>query len=189
MSSDAYSLAKAAPLDFGDFGDDFEYEEPLGADIFNPFREHPSLLGSLTGTSHAAPTGSRTVKFTKRLKNPNGEVLTVLEDATVTVTKMTAPATGLPFLNINFSYLITSHGWRTGMSADEAPSLTQGMYFNNDDGGAMYTWGFPYQDISIRCDSRRVHRLHRWSEERYVSWFDLWNGRLKHQVTGSMYPC
>ena len=177
------------------FEDDVVLDEDgwLQRDNIDPAKEAGFGVGALfpTVTPPPAPSGSKTAKFTKKLKNANnGGLMATLDDAAVTVTKMTESATGNPFLLITFNYYVTSHGFRSGLglSAGEPP-LTHGLFFKNDEGGAMFQWGFPNNDLVVKCDWNRKFRSYTFQVHDYIDWFDIWNRRLSYRVDGGMYEC
>lgn len=132
---------------------------------------------------------SKTLTFQGRL-TVGGAPAATLDDATVTVTLMANPQTGVPFLFITFSYLATSQGFRTGRGAPtgEPLGMPQGLFFKNQSGGVMYSWGFPGDDFRLECSWNREFRYHIIREYNFVGWFDLWSG-IEHRVAGSLFRC
>lgn len=136
-----------------------------------------------------ATAATRSMTFQGKLF-AGGTHAATLDEATVTVTRMANPSTGVPFLLITFGYFATSLGWRTGKgsAAGEAGSMLHGLYFKNSAGGTMWSWGFPYDDFRLSCGWNREWRYHVIRDYDYVSWFDLWAG-VEHRVHGTMYRC
>jgi|GEM_PF-5471578 len=148
-----------------------------------------SLLGLPVLTDAPLVAQSKTMSFQGKLFVGSTQSGT-LDEATVTVTRMANPQTGVPFLFITFGYFATSLGWRTGRggSSGEPLGMPHGLYFNNQAGGTMYSWGFPYDDFRLECGWNRQYRYHVIREYNFVSWFDLWAG-VQHRVHGAMYRC
>jgi hypothetical protein len=150
--------------------------------------EAAALLG-FPSTHGPVTVGSKTLTFQGKLF-VGGTQAATLDDATVTVTREANPSTGAPFLFITFQYLMTSLGWRSGRGAPtgEPLGMTQGLYFLNQAGGTMYSWGFPYDDLVVQCGWNREPRYHVIRDYDFVDWFDLWAG-VQHRVQGAMYRC
>ena len=88
-------------------------------------------------------------------------VLASLSGMSTTVTKMTEPHDGTQWLFIAFTYQVTSRGWRT----DEAGRLVSRSashmvcYFFNQDGGPIFSWGFPARDFTSRLRVEQTRGL------------------------------
>jgi hypothetical protein len=117
-----------------------------------------------------------------------GALAATLDQMTVTVTKMSNPSSGAPMLLINFSYLVTSDGRRTGQNPGETVDLDQGLFFLNSSGGTMYSWGFPWDGVIIRCGWNGNPSYHVIREYQWVDWFDLW-ASTRYSARGLTYPC
>jgi hypothetical protein len=148
----------------------------------------PDINRLLGGTDEPAHGDSKTLTFSTTLNATDGTPLAALNNVSTTVTRMTVPATGRPFLNFYLTYYATSLGWRTGSGLGEDQRPLHGLYFKNAQHGVMYSWGFPAQDFEIECGWNNQFRLYHWTEQNFVSWFDEWE-HIHYDVQGSFYPC
>lgn len=184
--------SQPSPTQF--FTGELEASATLGDAALAPQQMHiapdvAAFLNLPTLTDAPLPAASKTMKFQGKLF-AGGTQAATLDEATVTVTRSTNPTTGVPFLFITFSYLATSQGFRTGKggSSGEPLGMLHGLYFKNQSGGTMYSWGFPYDDFRLECGWNHEHRYHVIREYNLVDWFDLWAG-VEHRVRGTLFHC
>ena len=111
-----------------------------------------------------------------------------LTEMSVTVTKMTHPSTGRIYLSIFFNYSKTSLGWRTGAGPGQTVGVPQGLYFRNKDGGTIWSWGFPADEILVRCGDNQVFKSHHIVSDIDLSWFEVWK-KVGHRFSGTLYQC
>ena len=147
---------------------------------------------------HTVSVQSKTMTFQGKLFTAAQEPIATLDEARVTVTRMTNPQTHVPFLVVSLDYFATSHGFRTGDGKliIQSPSLTshepyktpQWLYFKNQAGGVMHTWWAGNNSFELQCGWNREHQLVGYTESYFVDWFDLWEG-VTHEVRGAFYRC
>ena len=172
--------SEASPVDF--VASELEASVMLGEDELEP---RPLQLGAdcaallgfpMVGGEPPRPL-SLTMKFEGKLVAAGGILAGTLEEAEVTV------ARGPGFLHVHFEYFLTSHGFRT-----DPLGLPHGLHFKNQDGGTMYSWGFPSNNFILRCGWTRHHCEHVIRITDFVDWFDSWAGVL-HRVSGPLFRC
>ncbi len=143
------------------------------------------ILGEPLADTHGPVAAeSRTIHLRDRdLVRHSGVAVCRLTKPVLTVTRMTTPATGLPYLFFSFRYEVTTLGY-------SAPrGITQKMEFWNRDGGTIFQWGFDGQQQSLRCgdDRREESFIWRWSQD--VDWFDLWRRCRWTHHRWTVAPC
>ncbi|WP_028778614.1 hypothetical protein [Shimazuella kribbensis] len=141
-------------------------------------------------TTKSLTAESKTAVFPRIIYSGAPGEMASLEDAKVTATKMANPTTGVPFVVVNFEYFTTSLGWRTGRGAPtgEPLGVPHGLYFRNSAGGIIHSWGFPHDDYIVQCNWNRKFRQHRFVDNNYVSWFDLWQN-TNYRGEGVLFRC
>ncbi len=89
---------------------------------------------------------------------------------------------------------ITEHRYKIGpdLAAFAGPGQTvgvpQGLYFRNKDGGTIWSWGFPADEILVRCGDNQVFKSHHIVSDVDVSWFEVWK-KVGHRFSGTLYQC
>ena len=138
--------------------------------------------------THAPLTAeTRTARFRDRTIDDGVKIFARITKRTVTVTRMVAPATGLPFLLLSYAYTVSSTGWRTGGGSPEMGGAPHRIDFKNEDGGVMWTWRM-LDPLEVACGWEN-YSDYRWHAERTViDWFDLW-ARNPYHVEGTFYRC
>lgn len=176
-------LITSADARYGSTAEILTDEESL---VHNDFKINPSV-GDLLGLApHDSPydANSKTIPMRDRqIVATDDTVLASLTGMSTTVTKMTDPHDGTLSLFITFRYLVTAHGYRSG------GGLLHGLYFLNRDGGIMYSWGFPYQDLNVGCGWVNHQAYYIIREHDYVSWFDEWRKVRYTWGESTFYPC
>jgi hypothetical protein len=97
------------------------------------------------------------------------------------------PETGVPFLTASFTYLVTSHGFRTAVAGEPA-GPSQLLHFKNSSGGVMWSWPFNTARFPLQCGWHREYHIEYAAERLLVDWFALWR-RVEHRVSGFFYYC
>jgi len=161
--------------------------------ITREFTLAPDIASSFgIPTSTDVHATSKTIHLrTRDITLEEGGSAATLSEGQVTVTKMFNPATSLPYLFIAFSYNVTSRGYRTGTGVGgEVPAgITQGLFFKDRDGGIIWSWGFPGQELTIHCGDDLHQSYHIVRSYDDVSWFDLW-ARVRWQFNdGFVWGC
>lgn len=141
-------------------------------------------------TMKSLTAASKTATFPRMVISGAPGQMASLEEAKVTATKMANPTTGVFFVVVNFEYFTTSLGWRTGRGAPTGEPLgaPHGIYFRNQAGGIIHSWGFPNNDYIVQCGWNRKFIQHRFIDNNYVSWFDLWQN-TNYRVEGVFFRC
>ncbi|WP_432096598.1 hypothetical protein [Streptomyces sp. bgisy100] len=147
------------------------------------------MLGLGQDVTHTVRALSKTMTFQGKLFTAAHAPIATLENVTVTATQASDPHTGVPFVHVTLDYFATSHGFRTGRGAPGEPlGAPQGLYFRNQAGGTVYSWGFPNDDFRLECGWERRHCFHHFYDKTFVGWFDVWEGIL-HEVRGVFFRC
>jgi hypothetical protein len=125
---------------------------------------------------HHIPAVSKSMSFQGKLFiNGRVEPIAILDEVTVTVTKLAHPQTGAKFLLKSLSYLATSDGFRTAETTAEWPPPNAFVHFKNASGGIMHVWPLSY--FELKCGWNKEFRVFGPQvEHTSVDWFDLWAG-------------
>jgi hypothetical protein len=179
------------------------YSRPsAGIDISETLRDemvhNDFMVGSditdLLGIEHHPARSATTKKIKMRDRDilaTDDTVLASLSGMSTTVTKMTDPHDGAQWLFIAFTYLVTSRGWRTGRGwpSGEPLGIPHGLYFLNQDGGPIFSFGFPTQDFTTDCGWNNHLVYYPIRDHDYVSWFSDWRRVSWRLSEGWFYPC
>ena len=150
----------------------------------------PAVAGAfgLHTLDQTLPAETKTMRFQGKLfVGGRPEPVAILDDVTVTATRMGNPQTGLPILWLSVSWLATSLGWRTTKDyVHEGGWPSSTLYFKNASGGIVLSWSL--QALELDCGADHKFHLETKVESTYVGWFDVWGG-IQHLVQGPLFRC